>query len=54
MDKGKRNIKPFDGEKYSIWKFRMRALLEEHDLLKVIDETHEKVTDEIKKAERNF
>jgi len=53
MDKGKRNIKPFDGEKYSIWKFRVRALLEEHDLLRVIDETHAEVTDEIKKAERN-
>jgi len=53
MDKGKRNIKPFDGEKYSIWKFRVRALLEEHDLLRVIDETHAEVTDEIKRAERN-
>jgi len=53
MDKVKRNIKPFDGEKYSIWKFRVRVLLEVHDLLKVIDETPEKVTDDIKKAERN-
>jgi len=53
MHKGKRNIKPFDGEKYSIWKFRVRPLLEEHDVLRVIDETHAEVTDEIKKAERN-
>ena len=53
MDKGKRNIKPFDGEKYSIWKFRVRALLEENDLLKVIDDDAAEVTDEYKKAERN-
>jgi len=30
-----------------------RAQLEEHDLLRVIDETHAEVTDEIKQAERN-
>lgn len=36
--KTKRNIKPFDGEKYTVWKFRIRALLSEMDVLKVIDE----------------
>lgn len=36
--KVKRNIKPFDGEKYSVWKFRIRALLSEIDVIKVIDE----------------
>jgi len=30
-----------------------RPQLEEHDLLRVIDETHAEVTDEIKQAERN-
>lgn len=36
--KNKRNIKPFSGEKYSVWKFRIRALLSEMDVIKVIDE----------------
>lgn len=36
--KSKRNIKQFDGEKYSVWKFRIRALLSELDAIKVIDE----------------
>ncbi|CAB3252814.1 unnamed protein product, partial [Arctia plantaginis] len=34
----KRNIKPFNGEKYSVWKFRIRALLSEIDVISVIDE----------------
>lgn len=36
--KSKRNIRPFDGEKYSVWKFRIRALLSEMDVIKVIDD----------------
>lgn len=45
----KRNIKPFDGEKYSVWKFRLRALLTELNVIKVIDE---EVTDQWMAAER--
>jgi len=37
LDQSKRNIKPFDGEKYSVWKFRIRTVLAEQDILKVID-----------------
>lgn len=49
----KRNIKPFNGEKYSVWKFRIRSLLTELDVIKVIDQTiPEKLTDEWNKAER--
>ncbi|CAK9805281.1 Copia protein [Anthophora quadrimaculata] len=36
--KTRRNIKPFDGERYSVWKLRIRALMNELDVLKVIDE----------------
>ncbi|CAH2090567.1 unnamed protein product [Euphydryas editha] len=36
--KSKRNIALFNGEKYSVWKFRVRALLNEMDILNVIDE----------------
>ena len=53
MDKAKRNIKPFDGEKYAIWKFRIRALLAEQDVLKVVDGLMpNEVDDSWKKAER--
>ncbi|CAH2100314.1 unnamed protein product [Euphydryas editha] len=38
--KSKRNIELFNGEKYSVWKFRIRALLNEMDILNVIDEEH--------------
>jgi hypothetical protein len=34
----KRNIQPFQGERYATWKFRMRALLEELDVAVVVDE----------------
>lgn len=51
--KVKRNIKPFDGEKYSVWKFRVRALLTELDVIKVIDdEVPENNLQEWNKAER--
>lgn len=39
MKKTKRNVKPFDGEKYSVWKYRIRSLIAEEDALKVLDET---------------
>jgi len=53
MGRAKRNIKPFDGEKYAIWKFKIGALLTELDVLRVIDEDiPEKVDEQWKKAER--
>uniref|UniRef100_A0A6V7JQH5 Retrovirus-related Pol polyprotein from transposon TNT 1-94-like beta-barrel domain-containing protein n=1 Tax=Bracon brevicornis TaxID=1563983 RepID=A0A6V7JQH5_9HYME len=36
--KSKRNIKPFNGDKYSIWKFRVRARVAEDSSLNVLDE----------------
>lgn len=46
-----RNIKPFDGEKYYIWKIRVRALLAENDLLRVIDEEQVELTDAMTSAQ---
>lgn len=52
MEKAKRNIKPFSGDKYVFWKFRIKALLSELDVLKVInDEVPAEVDDAWKKAE---
>lgn len=51
--KTKQNIKPFNGDKYTIWKFRIRALIAEEDALKVIDEDiPDEITDEWRKCER--
>lgn len=36
--KNRRNIKPFNGERYGIWKFRIRALLAEEEVLRVVDD----------------
>lgn len=32
-----RNIKPFDGEKYGVWKHRVREFLSEINVISVID-----------------
>lgn len=42
-DLPKKNIKPFNGEKYSVWKFRIRALLTELDVIEVIDKNEPEV-----------
>lgn len=34
----KRNIQPFNDEKYSMWNFRVRALLAKLEVLNLIDE----------------
>lgn len=36
--KTRRNITPFNGEKYGIWKMRIRALIEEEGALQALDE----------------
>ena len=51
--KARRNIKPFDGERYSVWKLRVRALINELDAIKVIDDDiPELLSVEWKEAER--
>lgn len=52
MDKIKRNIKPFNGEKYSKWKFLIRALLSEHNTLILIDENSGVLPEQTKKLEK--
>lgn len=42
----KRNIQPFDGTKYSIWKMRVRALLTEIKVIRVIDEDIPEILDD--------
>ena len=52
-EKSRLNIKSFNGEKYSVWKFRVRALLSEFDVLKVIDENPPRLmSDDWKRAEQ--
>jgi len=55
MEKGKRNKTPFNGQKYSICKFGVRALLKKNELIKLIDEEpSDKESVEVRKrAERN-
>ena len=38
QDKGRKNIQPFDGTNYLLWKKRMRMHLEQLGLLHIIDE----------------
>lgn len=47
-----RNIEPFKGEKYGIWKFRVRALIAEEGALMVLDEDLPQDSSTWRKAER--
>lgn len=44
--KTKRNIKPFNGEKYTIWKIWIRALIAKEEALQVLDEDRPKTVTE--------
>ncbi|CAK9816176.1 Copia protein [Anthophora plagiata] len=51
--KTRRNIKQFDGSRYSVWKLRIHALLNELGVIQVINETApERMTEDWRKAER--
>lgn len=53
IKQSKRAIAPFDGEKYSIWKYRVRALIAEENALSVLDKDRpEKPDDSWLKSER--
>ena len=50
--KTKRNIKVFNGERYSVWKLRLRILLNEVDVIDIIDKDLPSEKDEkFKKAD---
>lgn len=49
-----KNISPFRGEKYSVWKFRVKSLLAENDVLFVIEkEKPQEIDEKWTKAERS-
>lgn len=49
----KRNIKPFNGDNYLVWKYRLRAIVEQEGALTVLDEEPPEIlTDEWKNWER--
>lgn len=45
--RNKRNIQPFNGERYSTWKFRIKSLLEELQVLSVINSATPKEPDAV-------
>lgn len=49
----KYNMKPFNGDNYLVWKYRLRAIIEQKDALAVLDEEQaEDITDQWRKWER--
>lgn len=45
-------IKPFNGDNYLVWKYRLRAVVEQEGALAVLDEEPEEITQEWRKWER--
>lgn len=43
----KRNIQPFNGDKYIIWKLRIRELFKELKVIEVIDGPTEQIDNEV-------